>query len=169
MEYLMKPYLNRGLSIEQQIFNYRLSRAWRVVENAIGVPASRFSEHHKHWRHCESGEHWFVLLCSAQLLMDRELWPSTWQVLLTRKDQITTLFQDDGEKTLTYSRPPFHTQQMLQHKPSSTGMDYAIISCLTLVQCLFSGTKDRICEFYSLVSLNLFLFFITKIKLCILH
>ncbi|XP_046991873.1 protein ALP1-like [Schistocerca americana] len=39
---LMKPYRQEKLSKEERIFNYRLSRACRVVENTFGVLASRF-------------------------------------------------------------------------------------------------------------------------------
>lgn len=41
-EYMMKPYSKVALSKEQKIFNYRLSRARRIVENSFGILTSRF-------------------------------------------------------------------------------------------------------------------------------
>jgi len=42
----LKPYNQRELTLERRIFNYRLSRARRTVENVFGILAKRFRIFH---------------------------------------------------------------------------------------------------------------------------
>lgn len=41
-KYLMKPYPHKSQHIDKRVFNYRLSRARRMVESVFGILASKF-------------------------------------------------------------------------------------------------------------------------------
>ncbi|XP_059099247.1 uncharacterized protein LOC131893283 [Tigriopus californicus] len=53
---LVKPYLSRGLTAQQRIFNYRFSWTRRVVENAFGIMSSKFrvlrTANHQNYENC---------------------------------------------------------------------------------------------------------------------
>ena len=41
-DYIQKPFSQIGLTVKRRIYNYRLSRARRIVENAFGILANHF-------------------------------------------------------------------------------------------------------------------------------
>jgi hypothetical protein len=60
---MMKPYARRGLEHDERVFNYRLSRARRVVENAFGILANRFQCLFTSMRQNPATVSWIVLAC----------------------------------------------------------------------------------------------------------
>ena len=41
-EHVLQPYPNRNISVQQRIYNYRLTRARRIVECAFGILANKW-------------------------------------------------------------------------------------------------------------------------------
>lgn len=72
---MMKPYPGHGLGKEKRIYNYRISRARRVIENAFGILASR-------WRifrrpialHPDTTDHIILsAICLHNMLRERDI------------------------------------------------------------------------------------------------
>ena len=61
--WLMKPYSGRGLTKESAIFNYRLSRCRRTIENAFGILAARWRIFRKPIRAAPENDDSFVKAC----------------------------------------------------------------------------------------------------------
>uniref|UniRef100_A0A8C1SJ28 DDE Tnp4 domain-containing protein n=1 Tax=Cyprinus carpio TaxID=7962 RepID=A0A8C1SJ28_CYPCA len=46
-KHLLRPYSGRAIPADQRIFNFRLSHARRIVENAFGIMAAQFRVYHR--------------------------------------------------------------------------------------------------------------------------
>jgi len=64
MDNLMKRFSRKNLTTEQAIFNYRLSRARHIVENAFGILSSRFRILLKEINLCPEKATMIVLACT---------------------------------------------------------------------------------------------------------
>ncbi|KAJ4934991.1 hypothetical protein JOQ06_007770 [Pogonophryne albipinna] len=83
--YLMRPYSGKNLTHQKRIFNDRLSRARMVMENAFGIPASRWRIFHRRINlHPESVDKLVVAGC---ILHNFLLAPSENQRLLEEEEQ----------------------------------------------------------------------------------
>lgn len=72
-EFTMRPYPSKNLSKQQKIFNYRLSRARHVVENAFGILGSRWRIYQKSINtNLETADNIIkATVCLHNFLMDR--------------------------------------------------------------------------------------------------
>jgi len=71
--YLMRPYARRnGLTDEQRVFNYRLSRARLCIENTFGILVSRWHILHKRLRFsvATAEEIFKALVCLHNFIMN---------------------------------------------------------------------------------------------------
>lgn len=70
---IMKPYPFRNLSVEKRIYNYRLSRARRIVENAFGILSRRFQIFLSPMKiQPERAEKVILLACALHNLMEED-------------------------------------------------------------------------------------------------
>jgi hypothetical protein len=89
---MMKPYSHRGLDNEERIFNYRLSRARRVVENAFGILANRFQVLLTTMQHHPSTVKVIVKACIVLHNLMRLRYPELQNQFLDRAENMTCDF-----------------------------------------------------------------------------
>ena len=83
-ETMMKPYSKRNLNDDERIFNYRLSRARRVVENAFGILANCFQVLFTTMRHKPSTVKVIVKPCIVLHNLMRIRYPSIQNEMIDR-------------------------------------------------------------------------------------
>ena len=92
-ETLMKPFAHRQLSHDERIFNYRVSRARRVVENAFGILVNRFRCMATSMCHDVSTSILITTTCCLLHNLFRVRYPVNHVELLDREDQDHNLVQ----------------------------------------------------------------------------
>lgn len=85
--YMMKPYGARRLTDEERIYNYRISRARRVVENAFGILANRFQVLMSTMQHQPSTIRLIVMTCMLLHNLMRTRYPRMQNNLIDREDR----------------------------------------------------------------------------------
>ena len=86
-EFFMKPYGHRNLMRQERIFNYRLSRARRVVENAFGIMLMRFRVLATIMRHRPEIASLSTSTCCVLHNIIRDRYPLMQAPMLNREDQ----------------------------------------------------------------------------------
>ena len=85
--YMQKPYSQRGLTHDERRFNYRLSRARRVVENAFGILANRFQVLMSTMQHHPSTIRLIVTACLVLHNLMRTRYPRMQNRLVDHEDR----------------------------------------------------------------------------------
>ena len=83
----MKPYSHRNLTRQERIFNYRLSFARQVVENAFGIMSMRFRVLTTTQQHSPKVATLVTSICFVLHNIIRDRYPLMQAPMLDRKDQ----------------------------------------------------------------------------------
>lgn len=107
---LMKPFPFKNISYEQRIFNYRLSRARRVVENAFGILSSRFRVLRRTLKlDLENVDAIVLACCALHNYLSKNASNYIVQKNLDRQNvKETTFYQGDWRTTMDRSTPLQH-------------------------------------------------------------
>jgi hypothetical protein len=85
--WMMKPFSLRNLTDQQRIFNYRLSRARRIIENAFGILANHFGCLLTRMRQEQNTVTGIVLACCCLHNLMRIRYPAAQNALLDVEDE----------------------------------------------------------------------------------
>ena len=96
--FLMKPFARRGLELDERVFNYRLSRARRVSENAFGILANRFQVLLSTMQHSPSTVKLIVETCCLLHNLMRTRYPGVQNPLLDREDDDHNIIPGEWRK-----------------------------------------------------------------------
>ena len=87
--FMMKPYPGQDLTLAERVFNYRLSRARRIIENCFGVATSHFRVFRRPIiAHVEKVKYYQSGCGLAQLFNGNKISPRYLQLLSTLHTQI---------------------------------------------------------------------------------
>ncbi|XP_033752818.1 uncharacterized protein LOC117336159 [Pecten maximus] len=84
--FMQKPFSQRSLTREERIFNYRLSRARRVSENAFGILANRFQVMLTTMQHDPATVRLITTTCIVLHNLMRTRYPTMQNQLVDRED-----------------------------------------------------------------------------------
>lgn len=120
---MLRPYLGKNLTQSRRIFNYRLSRARRIVENAFGILAAQWRIYHRVIGVSPEKVDWIVKATVA--LHNYQRWNSTPQA-----DPAVDAEASPALQELRRSAPTTPPKKHLL-----CGRSSATTSCLLLVKC----------------------------------
>lgn len=122
--HLMKPYSRLNMAHDDKVFNYRCSRARRVVENAFGILANRFRCLLQTLEQTEGTVRLIVTACVCLHNLMRIRYPRLQNALVEREDdqhnRINGVWQDAGDILEDMDMPPeggnFGTRQAKEQR-----------------------------------------------------